>query len=64
MFSKESVMIEAKTHFAQVPLAVVKEILEKQVVLEDVIEPGQVKKKKASHERPLNAEGTQSGGKR
>ena len=57
-------MIEAKTHFDQVPLAVVKEILGKQVVLENVIEPGQVKKKKTSDERPLNAEGKQSGGKR
>jgi len=57
-------MIEAKTHFDQVPLAVVKEILEKQVVLENVIEPGQVKRKKTSRERPLNAEGKQSRGKR
>jgi hypothetical protein len=57
-------MIEAKTHFDQVPLALVKEILEKQVVLEDAIEPGQVKKKKISDERSLNAEGKQSGGKR
>jgi hypothetical protein len=57
-------MIEAKTHFTQVPLAVVKEILARQVVLDDVIEPGQVKKKKASDERSLNAEGKQSGGKR
>ena len=40
-------MIEAKTHFDQVPLAVVKEILARQVVLEHVIEPDQVKKKKA-----------------
>jgi hypothetical protein len=57
-------MIEAKTHFDQVPLAVVKEILEKQVVLENGIEPGRVAKKKTSVERPLNAEGKQSGGKR
>jgi hypothetical protein len=57
-------MIEAKTHFDQVPLAVVKEILEKQVVLENVIEPGQLKKKKPLQEYPLIAEGKQSGGKR
>jgi hypothetical protein len=57
-------MIEPKTHFDQVPLAVVKEILEKQVVPEDVIESGEVTKKKTSRERTLNAEGKQSGGKR
>jgi hypothetical protein len=57
-------MIEAKTHFDQVPLAVVKEMLAKQVVLENVIEPCQVTKMKASQEYPLNAEGKQSGGKR
>ena len=57
-------MIEAKTHFDQVPLAVVKEILESQVVLEPLIEPEQVTKKKASHDRPLKAERKQSGAKR
>ncbi len=57
-------MIEAKTHFDQVSLAVVKALLEKRVVLENVIEPGQAKKKTTSHERTLNAEGTQTGGKR
>jgi hypothetical protein len=57
-------MIDPKTHFDQVPLAVVKEILEKQIVPENVIEPGQVTKKKTSDERALNAEGKQSGGKR
>jgi hypothetical protein len=57
-------MIEAKTHFDQVPLAVVKEILESQVVLKPLIEPDQVTKKKTSHDRPLKAEGRQSGGKR
>jgi hypothetical protein len=57
-------MIEAKTHFDQVPLAVVKEILESQVVLKPLIEPDQVTKKKTFHDRPLKAEGRQSGGKR
>ena len=57
-------MIEAKTHFDQVPVAVVKEILESQVVLEPLIEPEQVTKKKASHDRPLKAERKQSGAKR
>jgi len=57
-------MIEAKTHFDQVPLEVLKEILESQVVLEPLIEPEQVTKKKTSQERSLKAQGKQSGGKR
>jgi hypothetical protein len=57
-------MIEAKTHFDQVPLAVVKEILESRVVLEPLIEPEQVTRKKTSRGRPLKAEGKQLGGKR
>jgi len=57
-------MIEAKTHFDQVPLAVVQEILRKQIALEKVIEPGQVNRKKTFDERPLKPEGKQSGGQR
>ena len=57
-------MIEAKTHFDQVPLAVVKEMLEKQIVLESVNEPGQLTKKSTSHERRSNAEGNQPRRKR
>ncbi len=50
-------MLEPKTHFEQVPLEIVQEIVAKQTEPETAIELGRATKKQTSQERPLNAEG-------
>jgi hypothetical protein len=56
-------MLEAKTHFEQVPLAIVKQIMEKQMKPEIASEPGPATEKKTSH-KVLSANRQQPGGQR
>jgi hypothetical protein len=52
---KEFVMLERKTYFEQVPLAIIKEIIEEQTEPEIAIETGRGAKKKTSREAPMKA---------
>jgi hypothetical protein len=56
-------MLEPKTHFEQVPLEIVKEIIEKQIKPEIATEPGHATEKKTSH-KVLSANAQQWGGQR
>ena len=57
-------MLEPKTHFEQVPLEIIKGIIEEQIEAEIAIEPVRVTKKKTAQARALSAKGNQRRGKR
>ncbi len=56
-------MLKPRTHFDQVPLATIKEIIEKPIEPETAIESGRGAKKKTPPKRALTAEGNRRRGK-
>jgi hypothetical protein len=56
-------MLKPRTHFDQVPLETIKEIIENPIEPETAVESGRGAKKKTSPERALTAEGHQRRGK-
>jgi hypothetical protein len=56
-------MLKPRTHFDQVPLETIKEIIENPIEPETAVESGRGAKKKTSPERALTAEGNQRRGK-
>jgi hypothetical protein len=48
-------MLELKTHFEQVPLAIIREMIKQQNEAETATEPAQEVKKKTSHKPPSKA---------